>query len=172
MGAGCSAESQRAARVCVPPSVALIHEVQLVRVRESHGLVDMPSGIGCMQGCDANSASARFGKSFAHKISRQASAAIRRLDPEIEEIAAMLACGIEWMRRPFELKEAGRSSWLAILLDNPSHVFAGGNHAIHPRHKVHTHSIERCRFVLSHLGKHRVSMCRDQGGVCLCSFAG
>ncbi len=115
-----------------------------------------------MQCHDAKPAAVGLRQAAIHQRMGQAAAAKLGVDKDIQQIAAVFACQVQGVRGPIKHQQSRRSDRPPILLRNPAHVFAFGNHARNPWLKVPRHGIQGGRRSASHGGKHGSPMGGNQ----------
>jgi hypothetical protein len=132
---------------------------------EAEFLVDGLPAFRCMQRDDANTAAPSLFQAVSGEGLCQAAPPIGRLDKYVQHVGALVAGGIEEVRRPVEHQQAGGRDVAVSIADDPADVFSSIEHAPHPWIKVPRHLFQNRDGSVPHISEHCLAMAGDQRGI-------
>ena len=124
-----------------------------------------------MQSDHAQPAPNGFVQAKLNQLPRQTPAPMLGVNIDVDNVAASVLDGVKRMRRRINQLHACSGNGVAVVLDDPAKVLAGGEPLRNPRLEVAGHLIEHAFLGPTHLGKHGAAMRGDQGGVLRCGCA-
>jgi|GEM_PF-387482 len=99
---------------------------------EVEAFIDRAAGFGGVQRDDTDASAMCFVHAELDQPARESAPAMRGRDEDIEQVAALLAAGVERMRRPVEDEKTGGSDRLAFVDGDPAGIPVVANHAFGP----------------------------------------
>lgn len=137
----------------------------LVGTTEAVAFVEWASGLGGVEGDDADFTAAGFGKSEFDEMAGELFAAVFRLDIDIEQVGALGGTRVERMRRPVEDHESRSGDNTVSVAGKPADVFAVLDGFGDPRLEVADHDVEDLVVGAAGIDKHAAAVMGDEGSV-------